>query len=187
MLAAYFGWQAWYNSQRIKAQANSERFEQLLAIAPAADKGLTEEELNGASQLVSDIMAQDEESQYLVLAKLYQAKLFVDAKQLDKAEGSLKWVVDNADDQAYEYLARYRLANVYLAQKNFDAAIGVVSETQSSSFDSLFAEVKGDAHAGKNNPQEARAAYEKAIELDDSQRRDVIQLKLSDLDKGEQS
>ncbi len=100
---------------------------------------------------------------YLALGKLAAAKMYVEAGELDKAEQSLRWVMGNAKEKDSVALAKLRLTEVLNAQGNYDQALTMLDSGIPDAYTSLLEEYRGDAYVGKNQLQEARSAYDRAI------------------------
>ena len=87
-------------------------------------------------------------------------------------------------------LARLRLAAVLLEEKAYEEAQKQLSRDPGEPFVPRYAELKGDILAAQGKPEEARAAYQKALaKLDEIQKsasadqsrgqyRDLLQVKL---------
>ena len=81
-------------------------------------------------------------------------------------------------------LARLRLANVLLDEKDYDEALKVLAVKPEPTFEALFEDLRGDVLAAQAKGVEARAAYTAALgklKPGDDTARDLIQLKLDGL------
>jgi predicted negative regulator of RcsB-dependent stress response len=61
-------------------------------------------------------------------------------------------------------IARLRLAAVLLDEKAYDEALRALEAKHSSAYESQFAALRGDILVAKNQPADARAAYQLALE-----------------------
>lgn len=96
-------------------------------------------------------------------AKLLAAKAAFDAGDLVAAKNHLQWVVDNGRD-TYKPLARIRLAAVLLDDKKYDEALKTLDQVKDEGYVSLVADLRGDILAVQGKKDEARAAYQIAVE-----------------------
>lgn len=96
-------------------------------------------------------------------AKLLAAKAAFDAGDLASAKNHLQWVVDNGRD-TYKPIARIRLAAVQLDDKKFDEALKSLEQVKDEGYVSMVADLRGDVLAAQGKKDEARAAYQIAVE-----------------------
>ncbi len=96
-------------------------------------------------------------------AKLLAAKAAFDAGDLASAKNHLQWVVDKGRD-TYKPIARVRLAAVLLDDKKYDDALKVLDQVKDEGFASMVADLRGDIKAAQGRRDEARAAYQTAVE-----------------------
>ena len=95
----------------------------------------------------------------------------------------VQWVVDRADETELKEVARYRLAEVLLNDKQYDEALKVLDAKHGEPFAGLYADLRGDALAAAGRADDARAAYALALAKLDakSQYRTYVQVKLDSL------
>ncbi len=96
-------------------------------------------------------------------AKLLAAKAAFDAADLASAKSHLQWVVDNGRD-TYKPIARIRLAAVLLDDKKYDEALKSLEQVKDEGYASMVADLRGDVLAAQGKKDEARAAYQIAVE-----------------------
>ncbi|MGP1609836.1 MAG: tetratricopeptide repeat protein, partial [Burkholderiales bacterium] len=91
-----------------------------------------------------------------------------------------QWVIENAKEDELRDVARLRLARVLIDEKKPDEALKLLETKHGDSFTGLYADVKGDVLLAQGKRQEARAAYQVALDKSDaaSPLRQIIQLKL---------
>ncbi|KPK37810.1 MAG: hypothetical protein AMJ69_10280 [Gammaproteobacteria bacterium SG8_47] len=171
-----FGGRAWFQHQRTQAQEASLQFE---ALSQAVDAGNAQGAAEYADRLVSEYSG----TPYATLAALMMAKVRVDAQDWVGATQHLQWAIDHAGVANIEHIARLRLARVYIAQGNLEAALGLLEAVKEGSFVPAYAEVKGDIYVAQGATQQARQAYELALtgEHWDPEQRRIVQMKLDDL------
>jgi len=96
-------------------------------------------------------------------AKLLAAKAAFDAGDLAAAKNHLQWVIDNGRD-TYKPIAQIRMASVLLDDKKYDDALKVLDQVKEEGYASMAADLRGDVLAAKGSRDEARAAYQLAVE-----------------------
>lgn len=164
------GWHYYRNSQAASAVA---LFSQLQGAERASDH-----------KKVRDIAAQMIEhygsTEYAAIAALAAAKSDFDTGDLAAAKARLQWAIENAKEDELRDVARLRLARVLIDEKKPDEALKLLEAKHGDSFTGLYADVKGDVLLTQGKRQEARAAYQVALDKSDaaSPLRQIIQLKL---------
>ncbi len=120
---------------------------------------------------------------YAALAALGMARMSVESNSLDAAEVHLRWVINNAGQKGMKHIARLRLVRVLAAEKKYDEALGLANSSGQGSYTSLYSEARGDILLSQNQPEQARSAYQQALDtiLENDQRRMLIEMKLNDL------
>src|SRR5205814_10617146 len=96
------------------------------------------------------------------------------------AKMQLSWVIEHADEEELKAIARYRLAETLLDDKKYDEALRTLDAKRPTSFNGLYADLRGDALAAAGRSPEARVAYEEALATLDpkSPYRAYVQVKL---------
>jgi predicted negative regulator of RcsB-dependent stress response len=120
---------------------------------------------------------------YAAFAALAAAKAAFDSGNSAGAKTQLQWVVDNARDAETRDIARLRLGAVLLDEKKYDEALKLAETQHVETFAALYADLKGDILVAQGKPQEARAAYQTALDKSESKSgyRALIQVKLDAL------
>ncbi len=120
---------------------------------------------------------------YAPRAALVLAKLLFDAGDSAAARAQLQWVIDRADETELKEIARYRLAEVMVSDKQYDEALRVLDAKHGDAFAGLYADLRGDANAAAGRKAEARTAYEVAYAKLDAKSpyRNYVQVKLDAL------
>jgi predicted negative regulator of RcsB-dependent stress response len=120
---------------------------------------------------------------YAPRSALLYAKLLYDSGDKTGAKAQLQWVIDHAGEEELTAIARYRIAQIQLDDKQYDEAIKTLDARIDEAFAAVYADLRGDilAAAGKNT--DARAAYQTAlVKLDaKSGYRGYVQAKLDAL------
>jgi predicted negative regulator of RcsB-dependent stress response len=175
-LVGIFGWQQWRNHQARNEGQASQLYQQV-QIAQASGKPDT------ASQLTDQLMKDYAKSPFTVFAVSERAKLQLQAKQLDKAEASLKWAESHAAAPALKSLTLLRIAQVELARDNGKEALSTLDRIPADSYQGLAQELRGDVLVKLGRSDEARKAYQAALSAlgEEAPQRGALQMKLDDL------
>jgi len=120
---------------------------------------------------------------YAPRGALVLAKLLFDSGDVAGAKTQLQWVIDRADETELKEIARYRVAEILVHEKQYDEALKVLDAKHGDPFAGLYADLRGDALASAGKPAEAKVAYEAALTKLDakSQYRQYVQVKLEAL------
>lgn len=120
---------------------------------------------------------------FAVFAALQQAELAVKSGQLEQAEMPLMWAQKHAREGALKALAQLRLARVELSAGKADAAVKTLDAIQKGHYTGSAEELRGDALVVLKRDDEARIAYEAALEGygEGAPPRGLVQLKLDNL------
>lgn len=120
---------------------------------------------------------------YAAFAALAAAKAAFDSGDLAAAQARLQWVVDKARDGETRDIARLRLGAVLLDQKKYDEALKLLETPPADAMSALYADLKGDVLVAQGKPQEARTAYQLALDKSEgkSTYRALVQIKLDAL------
>jgi len=120
---------------------------------------------------------------YAPRAALLYAKQLWNAGDKAGAKAQLNWVIDRSSDDDLKQVARYRLAEALLDEKNVDEALKVLDAKHSDAYAGLYADLRGDALAAAGRTGEARAAYQVALAKIDPKTpyRNFVQVKLDAL------
>jgi len=147
------GWR-WY--QRTQAEQASVLYQAVSQAAKAND-------VSKAKEPASQIVDRFARTAYAPRAALLYAKMLYDSGDKAGARAQLQWVVDHASGDELKAIARFRLAQALLDEKQYDDALKTLDVKTDDAFAGLFADLKGDilAAAGKN--AEAKSAYETAL------------------------
>ena len=147
------GWR-WY--QRTQAEQASVLYQAVSQAARAND-------VSKAKEPAAQIVDRFARTAYAPRAALLYAKMLYDSGDKAGARAQLQWVVDHASGDELKAIARFRLAQALLDEKQYDDALKTLDVKTDDAFAGLFADLKGDilAAAGKN--AEAKLAYETAL------------------------
>jgi predicted negative regulator of RcsB-dependent stress response len=167
----------WYQERReVQAETASARYEELVDAFSRNDKtrGMT---------LLDQLNREYAWTPYASLGTLIAARVQVEANELDKAAAGLKSVMDSANDDELQMVARLRLARVQAAQGKYDEALATLKVDDSGEFAPRIADTRGDVLLAKGDRAGALKEYLAARASEDNGRLDfdLLDLKIRDL------
>jgi len=173
VLVVFFSARWWQDSRQATAEAASEVYDGIIEqLALVQDSGLDAETL-AAMESSYDLLRNDfPDSIYARFGALLLASVYVEQENYSQAQVELQWVLDNQElgfmksaEQEVFLIARVRLARVLIAQERAQEALNLLAEVDPGTMAATYAEVQGDAYAQLGQVEQARAAYERAINL----------------------
>jgi predicted negative regulator of RcsB-dependent stress response len=167
------GWR-WY--QRTQAEKASVLYQ-------AVSQAVRGNEPAKAKEPAAQLVEQYGGTAYAPRAALLYAKLLYDSGDKTGAKSQLQWVVDHAADEELKAIARFRLAQVLLDEKQYDEALKTLDAKTDEAFVAIYADLRGDVLAAAGRNTEARGAYQAALAKLDvkSGYRTFVQVKLDAL------
>ncbi len=176
VLVAYAGWSGWRYYQRDQAAKGAVLYEEIVKAAEAKD-------MAKVTRAAADIEDRFAGTPYAQMGALMAARAANDANDAKAAKAQLQWVVDHGRSDEYKAIARLRLAGILLDEKAYDEGLKVLSVEMPESFAALVADRKGDLLVALNKIDEARSAYQAALDKTEAKNpaRQLIQLKLDAL------
>lgn len=167
------GWQFWGKHKEAQAREASDGYEQ--TIQALADGG-------NADELAAKVKEDHKNSLYATFAALAAARAYVEKNDLASAEKELSWAVSNSPINEMALTARVRLARVRAALGKHDEAFKTLPKKIPEAFTALVEEVRGDLYVATGDAEKARAAYQAALDSDQSGGdRNAITMKLNEL------
>jgi predicted negative regulator of RcsB-dependent stress response len=175
-LVAIFGWQQWRNHRAGREAAAAEIYQQ---VQSAAVSGNSER----ADQLTAQLTQDYSDSTYAVFGLGSQAQRQAQAGQLDKSLQSLNASLAQAKDDGLKSLIQLRVARVELASGKADATLTTLAQLPPKHFEGIREELRGDALVKLGRLDDARKAYQTALQVvgDDAPQRGALQMKIDDL------
>lgn len=172
-LAAYASWSGWNYYQRNQSVQAAQLYEEL-------QKGVVAKDNAKVQRAAADMQTKFGRTAYAQMSALTAAKAAFDANDVKAAKSQLQWVVDNGRDDEYKAIAKIRLAGILLDEKAYDDGLKLLSGDFPAQFTGVVADRKGDILVAQNKIEEARIAYQMALEKTDQKNpgRQLIQLKL---------
>jgi predicted negative regulator of RcsB-dependent stress response len=154
---AFAGWQGWRWYTANQASQAAAHFDTLARAAQAGDaKALRD----AAGTLIESYPR----THYASMAALVAARFHFDRNDLKAAKVQLEWVIERSPSDDFRDIARLRLAAILLDEKAYDEALKLLEAQHAPAYDSQYAALRGDVLVAKNQPAEARAAYQLALE-----------------------
>jgi predicted negative regulator of RcsB-dependent stress response len=154
---AFAGWQGWRWYGASQAAQAAAVFD---ALAKAAQAGDAKALRDSAGTLIESYPR----TLYASMGALVAARFHFDRNDFKSAKAQLEWVVERAPSEDFRDIARLRLAAVLLDEKAYDEALKVLDAGHSAAYDSQYAALRGDVLVAKNQPADARAAYQLALD-----------------------
>jgi predicted negative regulator of RcsB-dependent stress response len=175
-LVAFAGWKGWNYWQRTQAAKAAVLYEEVVKAADAKD-------MSKVVRISADIKDKFSATAYAEMASLAVAKAAFDASDLKTAKAQLSWVAENGKNEEFRAIARIRLAGVLLDEKAYDEGLKALSAEFPEQFAAQVADRKGDLPFAMNKIDDARIAYQAALDKTEVKNpgRQLIQLKLDAL------
>ena len=162
-LVGYFGYQWWQTSEREKAEAASNLYQEFVEAASANDGQPDNRQLTTAQSLGRQLKEEFPKRIYASQASLRLAALSAAGNDLESAAKDLQWVVDNSDKTELQLLAKRRLAAVKAARGKPDEALKLLEGNVPPAFAALYSETRGDILLQKGDKEGAHEAYQQAL------------------------
>jgi len=189
-LAAVTSWLVWTNSQNANIDNASDLYEEILSLAinDAGQPGtlLLPQDSDRIIEIGDELRSDYGGSTYAKLGSLFSAQQSVLAGDLDTAEASLQWILDNEQggllSEANEGLiltSSLRLARVILAKGEAERALTLVNNLDPKAFEAGFSELRGDIYIAMGRQVDARDAYVAAQQAGSNS--DGLRMKLDQL------
>ena len=163
-IAAVVGWRGWQEQQQGNIDAASAVYQNLLSASQGQNGTVTAEQLTTANHLAETLKQDYPNSTYAHFAALYKAKFAVEKNDLATAESELRWILATGTTAELTLQTQLRLARVLYASEKYDDALGQLSSS-SPAYAASFEEVRGDIYLAQGQADQARLAYQKAVEL----------------------
>jgi predicted negative regulator of RcsB-dependent stress response len=153
VLLATQGWRWYHNSQAEQASVLYQ------AVSQAGRTNDVAKAKEPATQLVDRFGS----TAYAPRAALLYAKMLYDAGDHAGAQAQLRWVIDHSGEDELSTIARFRLAEALLDDKQYDEALKTLDVKTDDAFVGIYADLKGDILSAAGKPAEAKGAYQLAL------------------------
>lgn len=184
-LIAVFSYRYWQDYRLLKREAASAEYQNLVAAVRKWEGDSKPESLATAKTMADTLKKDFASSAYAQFGALMKARLAVKENDLATAEAELYWVLDSEPDADIAAVAQVRLARVLRAKGDTDGALAIIEAAQPGVYQFLFEKVRGDVLLDKGDSAGARAAYEKAKQLETGLDKPIndplLDIKLADL------
>ena len=127
------------------------------------------------------VRAEYSDTPYAALVSMAQARYEYENGDVESAIMHLRWASDNASEGEMQHLARLRLARILIAEAQHDEAEAILSADYPAGFAAGYEELKGDLFLARGEVDQARVAYDKAIDAADGNASRWLLLKRQDL------
>ena len=167
------GWRWWTANQSEEASA----------LFTGLSQAVRAQDLTKAKEATAQLEDKYSRSGYSARAALVLAKMLFDSGDTAGAKTQLQWVIDKSDEADLKEIARYRLAEVLVNDKQYDEALKMLDAKHGASYAGLYADLRGDALAMAGRAADARAAYADALTKLDAKStyKQYVQVKLDAL------
>jgi predicted negative regulator of RcsB-dependent stress response len=162
-LIAYAAWQGYGYYQNKKAVEASTLYQAL--VVAETSKGT--EIQSQAAKLTAEYAS----TPYAGRAAILSAKASLAANDTKAAKTQLEWAAKNAKESTTKAIASLQLAGILFEEKNYDAALQLLTNDADKGFTGLKEDLKGDIYLAQGKTAEAKKAYETALNELDSQGR----------------
>lgn len=174
---AFVGWN-WYQSDQINHKEDASKLYDRLLVNISSPDG----DLDDRTSMISALKSDYTDLGYAVMASLFEAKDFVEAKDYDAALVALDWSLEHADE-SLQAVILYRKALVQFEMGQNDASLASLNAIAVDGHQALSFELKGDILLAQGDETGARDAYQSALDFSADQgiNNPYLEVKLNDL------
>jgi predicted negative regulator of RcsB-dependent stress response len=158
-VSALFGWRYYDEQKNMHSIQASDLYMQVIQSVKL--KTVNDKIIDINNTLINDYSG----TPYAALSSLALAKTEYERGNVDLAVSQLELAVKYAADEVTRQIASLRLASVLIEQKKFEKVLELLDAPHDVAFDAQYEELKGDMHMAKNEIEQARVAYDKAITI----------------------
>ena len=187
IIGGLVGWNFYQSSEQESLNAASDLYEEILALTvkdqnEALSDSDREQVISYSQQLREEYPA----SSYASFGSLFAAAAEVENGNLEQAEISLNWVLENSSggifsdtEEGLLLATKLRLGRVLLAQGDAERALDFINTVDPKEFETGFAELRGDIYVALDQLEEAQDAYSIAQQAGSNS--DALRMKLQEL------
>ena len=174
-IGGLWGYAKWQNAQIAQSHEAAAEYQQL-------DSVLKNQSTADAAEVLSRYDEQYGVNYYSMKAHMTLADRWLEDNQVDQAIAEYRTVLDAKAGKPIAEMVRLRLARLYVAKGNYDAAREQLSMVQSSAYETVVEEIKGDIFVAENMPAKAQDAYQLALLSGEGYSgKALLEMKLSDV------
>lgn len=151
--AAVQGWRWWSDSRAKEASA----------LYAAVSDAVRKDDLAKAKDATAQLEDKFGSTAYASSAALLYAKMLYDSGDHAGARAQLSFAIDHGDEEGLRAIARYRLAQAMIDEKQYDDALRTLDAKHPDAFEAVYQDLRGDALGAAGRPTEARSAYQAAL------------------------
>ncbi len=169
------GWTGWQEYTRVQQESASAYFQDVSVAVVTGD-------VETAENVTQQLLDEHAGTSYLTNAQLLLARSRFERGDAAGARDLLSQVLASAKEKSIQHVARIRLAQLMLAQREFTETLELLNITEMGGLDSHYYELRGDAYRGLNQINKAREEYETSLEKLSltSQYAGILRAKLND-------
>lgn len=171
-VSALFAWNGWNTYLQSRNENASLNYFQVI-------QAVDENKHDKAETLIDGLVEKYASTHYASLAQMMGAKLDAESSKPESAIKRLQWVTINGKQDAFQSIARVRLAELYVSQSAYNKATQVLSQVKGEAFASRVSELKGDVALAQGDVEKAKTLYSAA--LPQATNKQLLQMKLDDL------
>lgn len=153
-VAGIQGWRYYKEQKNLNAAAAFSGLDEALRLGDKAK----------SKELTDKLLTDFANTAYGARGALLAAKSSFDAGDLKTAEEQLRKGLAVANDEPMKALVALRLGAVLLEAKKYDDALNVLATPHPPPFASLFADLRGDVLVANGKVEEAKSAYQIALD-----------------------
>jgi len=183
-VGAILGYRGWEANVIETGEATSAVYQDFVIATDNIEVNASDEALRITAVSLAETLKNDHgDTTYAVFAAMRLAKMAVAQNDLDKAVEELRWALDNVSEPHLETIIRVRLSRVYMGLEDPTSAMTLLINHQAAPGQiASVEEAKGDIYHYQENLDQARQAYQKALEnMSDQVEKPILELKLADL------
>ncbi|MFQ1064518.1 YfgM family protein [Bordetella trematum] len=160
IVVAWGSWKGWKTYENYRANQAMGYFE---ALEDAAQQDGGADSAARITAAVNTLRADYPKTGYAGRGVLIAATALLKQNDVAGARQQLEWLAAQDSQPALQPVARLRLAGLLLDQKQYDAALAQLNNPPAA-FAALFADRRGDILAAQGKREEARQAWQQAID-----------------------
>ena len=163
LVIAYAAWQGYQYFEQKKTIEASDIYQKLVESDPT-DTELVKAE---GAKLMNDYAS----TPYAGRAAVMLAKSSFKGDDIASAKSQLEWAADNAQETSVKAIANLQLATLLLGEKDYAGAEKLLTQEIDSGYLGIKDSLLGDIHVAQGKTDEAKIAYQSALEHLDAEGR----------------